>query len=316
LLDFLLQVSAQIQAEYERIRRRAVEDPGTAGDQGEENWASVLRGWLPSVVPRCHKGEIDRSGRLYQSQVDVIVLKPAYPSALADKKLYMAAGVAAAFECKTTLKRRDVEDSVRTAAKVKALLSPRVGTQHQETHTPLVYGLLAHSHVWKSPESKPHEIIRGALNLTDALVCEHPRLQIDLICVADLTVWTQDTTPFVGPATWGARWETMAPIMGPDGGIITSFVEHNEPPAMSGKFNPIGLCIMDITRRLGWEDRSCRDLANYYRSVLSFSGFGTQRHWPNSIFSHSTMQRLASPLSSVHLLTAEFWDDQSNGLIG
>jgi hypothetical protein len=229
----------------------------------------------------------------------------------------MAAGVAAAFECKTTLKRHHVEDAVRTAAKVKALLLPRVGTQHQETHTPLVYGLLAHSHVWKSPESKPHEIIRQALNVTDALVCEHPRLQIDLICVADLTVWTQISTPFVGPATWGPGWETMAPILGADGASTTSFVEHTEPPAtIAGKFNPIGLSIMDVTLRLGWEDRTCRDLANYYRSVLSFSGFGTQRHWPPLIFSHSTRQRVTSPLSPACLLTAEFWDDQKNGLIG
>jgi hypothetical protein len=82
LLDFLLQVSAEIQAEYERIRRRAAEDPGTAGDQGEENWASVLRGWLPPSYRIVTKGRLIGQNGSTSPQVDVIVLNPAYPSAL------------------------------------------------------------------------------------------------------------------------------------------------------------------------------------------------------------------------------------------
>ena len=47
LAEFMRQVSVEMASEYERIRRRTHEDPGTAGDQGEENWASLLRDWLP-----------------------------------------------------------------------------------------------------------------------------------------------------------------------------------------------------------------------------------------------------------------------------
>ena len=44
LYDFMQQVSDEMSTEYHRIQRRAAEDPGTAGDQGEENWAGMLRG--------------------------------------------------------------------------------------------------------------------------------------------------------------------------------------------------------------------------------------------------------------------------------
>ena len=39
LHDFMQQLSDEMAAEYDRIQKRAAEDPGTAGDQGEENWA-------------------------------------------------------------------------------------------------------------------------------------------------------------------------------------------------------------------------------------------------------------------------------------
>ena len=42
LHDFLQQDLAEMQAEYVRIRKRTLEDPGTAGDEGEEVWACLL----------------------------------------------------------------------------------------------------------------------------------------------------------------------------------------------------------------------------------------------------------------------------------
>ena len=50
LHDFIRQCRDEMASEYNRIYKRATEDPGTAGDQGEENWAKLLRGWLPSTL--------------------------------------------------------------------------------------------------------------------------------------------------------------------------------------------------------------------------------------------------------------------------
>ena len=50
LRQFLEQVSNEMAAEYRRIYGRAAEDPGTAGDEGEENWAKLLREWLPASL--------------------------------------------------------------------------------------------------------------------------------------------------------------------------------------------------------------------------------------------------------------------------
>jgi hypothetical protein len=51
LCDFMIAVTRDMSDEYERIQKRACEDPGTAGDQGEENWATLFRDWLPPSYP-------------------------------------------------------------------------------------------------------------------------------------------------------------------------------------------------------------------------------------------------------------------------
>ena len=87
-----------MESEYQRIRSRALEDPGTAGDQGEENWAELLRDWLPPTYKVVTKGRILSADGRASPQVDVLVLKDVYPDKLLNKKLYLAAGVAAVFE--------------------------------------------------------------------------------------------------------------------------------------------------------------------------------------------------------------------------
>ena len=72
--DFVISSQKYIQEEYERIRKRAAEDPGTAGDQGEENWASLLKNWLPSYFNIVTKGRILTDSGYASPQVDILVL--------------------------------------------------------------------------------------------------------------------------------------------------------------------------------------------------------------------------------------------------
>jgi len=138
------QISAEMSAEYDRIQMRATEDPGTAGDQGEENWAELLRGWIPRAYVVVTKGRIISQEGVTSPQIDVLVLKGAYPKKLLNKKLYLAAGVAAAFECKTTLKASHIEETIENCVRVKSLYPTRTGTPYKELHAPLVYGASAY----------------------------------------------------------------------------------------------------------------------------------------------------------------------------
>src|SRR5258706_2694249 len=103
LVDFMRTLTREMGDEYDRIQKRSLEDPGTAGDQGEENWATVFKDWLPPDYQVVTKGRLLSENGIAGPQVDIIILYPFYPKKLLDKKLYLTAGVAAAFECKNTL---------------------------------------------------------------------------------------------------------------------------------------------------------------------------------------------------------------------
>ena len=298
LHDFMKRLQDKMAANYEHIQKRASEDPGTAGDQGEENWRDLLSGWLPRTYEVVTKGRIIGQDGHTSPQVDVLVLKSIYPKQLIEEgqKIFLAAGVAAAFECKTTLKAEHIEKAVKTCVKIKNLYPVRQETPYKELHAPIVYGLLAHSHSWKAPNSTPERNIKQKLNVYDYSHVPHPRLGLDLLCVADFGTWSLSKSTF-----------TLPQIHGPNVGAITAYVGHTHYHNSKSKhFNPIGTLISRLSLRLAWEDPSLRDLADYYmRTSIDGSGSGVQRYWDSSVY-----KKKDRPLAAIgDSSSSQFWDE-------
>ena len=283
LYDFMQQLSDKMAANYDFIQKRASEDPGTAGDQGEENWAELLRGWLPRTYEVVTKGRIISAEGIASPQIDVLVLKDVYPEKLLNKKLYLAAGVAAAFECKTTLKASHIEEAVKTCAEIKGLYAAREGTPYKELHAPIVYGLLAHSHSWTGPNSTPEANIEQKLRESDYVHVSHPRQGLDLLCVADLAAWT------LLKVTFSRLFLPRDPNYAPQNAeVVAVYGRHTAAcDSQVDNFTPIGVLICSLSRRLAWEDSALRDLADYYRDTnITGIGSGKKRSWePSSIYS-------------------------------
>jgi hypothetical protein len=300
LYDFMREISAEISLEYSRIQKRATEDPGTAGDQGEENWAQILREWLPRTFEVVTKGRIISEDGRTGPQVDVLVLDAAYPKKLLNRKLYLAAGVAAAFECKTTLKASHIHDAVNNCVAIKSLYPERLGTPYRELYAPIVYGLLAHSHSWKAENSTPDLNIEEKLYNEDRALVSHPRFQLDHLCVADLATWSVSKTTFVRPFKLeSGEWFQG---FGQNGSAVTGFLGHTKAQEQVEHFTPVGALIATLMRRLAWERPELRAIADYYR-VAQISGIakGVTRLWDSTIYSDKIRidveagDRLANP---------------------
>lgn len=320
LFDFLRQTSNEMAAEYNRIQKRATEDPGTAGDQGEENWAELLKGWLPSTYKVVTKGRIISPDGHTSPQIDVLVLKDVYPEKLLNKKQYLGAGVAAAFECKTTLKASHIEEAVKTCVQIKNLYAPRVGTPYKELHAPIIYGLLAHSHSWKGKNSKPMENVNKRLpesDNSDKLGISHPRECLDVLCVADLATWTMQKMTFLSPqrliANNAGCLDTAAEcllnsFLGPDGSALSSYVGYTSSSGPSVEsFTPIGVLIYYLSRMLAWENPALRDLASYYGITRAHSREDGRPvcRWPRSIYS----EEVRSGIAEGKVLTDRNWNE-------
>ena len=308
LHDFMLQLTNDIAAEYTRIQKRVKEDPGTAGDEGEENWAELLRNWLPPNYQVVTKGRILGERGTASPQVDVIVLSPAYPKQLVDKKLYLAGGVAAAFECKLTLRPEHLQKAFQTASKIQQLVEDRHGSPFDELHSPVIYGLLAHSHSWK--DSTPDSLIAADLieeNNKAARVIKHPKEALDIICIADLC--TLSVNKFICPS-FIVPTKIYAIHVG-----YNQWIPKNKWPAFPARgdspdHNPIGIMLCFLLSRLAWEDQSIRRLASYYIGVLRTGvGFTVARIWPLDILSDEVRKRVLAEQEPE--LRHELWDKWS-----
>lgn len=291
LFDFMEQITNEMEAEYLRIQKRATEDPGTAGDQGEENWAELLRGWLPSNYTVVTKGRLISHDGITTPQIDIIVLHSSYPKRLRDKKVYLAGGVIAAFECKNTLKSSHIPKIVKTAKAIKEACIDRKGSPYRELQAPIIYGLLAHSHSWKSPSSKPIDKVSGQFLQHEKIEISHPKELIDLICIADLATWSRFRTIVIGSSLYGEKIEGVLAY----GAAFTSLICHSKKDKTENDkpFSPIGSFIGSMFEKIANEDMQAANMARYYSAVgIQGTGGGNIRPWDESVFKEETKKKL------------------------
>ncbi|RJQ62065.1 MAG: hypothetical protein C4517_07005 [Stygiobacter sp.] len=308
LIDFMNSATRQIGEEYDRIQKRATEDPGTDGDQGEENWATLLRNWLPTTFQIVTKGRILSHKGIASPQVDVLVLQPEYPTHLLDKKLYLAGGVLAAFECKVTLKAKHIVDFIKNSIDIKSHLETRKGTPYKELQSPIIYGLLAHSHTWKGNDSKPEENIRNSLIEADNSLITHPIQMPDIICVADLACWSSSKMVFIGPSQI-PNWTTLVSTYGEKGSATSAYIGHTKVMEQQTEiFTPIGAMITSLLNKLGWEYPNLRQLSRYFTLTnIQGSGKGYMRKWESKIYS----DEIRTKVEMGQLKNGVLWDEWS-----
>jgi hypothetical protein len=308
LSDFLISTHEEMEREYNRIQKRVLEDPGTAGDQGEENWATLLKNWLPPNLQIVTKGRILSKQGIASPQVDIIILQPEYPKYLLDKKLYLEGGVVAIFECKITLKSKHIEDFFKNCIEIKSLSVRQGGTLYRELHCKIIYGLLAHSHDWKKENSTPIENIQQKIWECDKNVVTHPILMPDVICVADLAAWNSSKISFLfEPIIDPLTRKVIKYVPGfPKSGYMCFSKNFDK----GNKHNPISSLVTILLYRLAWENQNIRTLSDYFFSTnVRGKGSANMRNWPITIYSEEVQQKLLSG----SFLTGKIWDEWCMG---
>jgi hypothetical protein len=297
LLDFMQQTSDTIQAEYARIVKRSHEDPGTTGEEGEENWKALLKNWLPPQFPLVTRGRLIFVDGHVSPQIDLLILNPAYPPGLLHKKLYLSAGVIAAFECKITLRSGHINEASKTAEGLTKHLPSRTGSPYREMNRPMVYGLLAHSHEWKARGSKPAENVQKHLDTINECEIKHPREMLDLLCVSDLGTWTASKTHLGGKT------------------ILTGYASHQSSllARKERAHTHVGSMVLHLLMRLGRERPEIRPFVEYFY-VVGIGG-STETHcraWPADLYSEEVRSRLpqiASQNWRKGQYSGDFWSD-------
>lgn len=122
--DTLLERLAQSVADdYEEARTNATAgNPQRAGHEGEGTWTRILRDWGPGWPVVTRKYIVGPGGS--SNEVDVVILRPDYPTHLHHEPSVLSSGVAAAFSSKTTARRADVFEAVTQKRQLLAAAGP------------------------------------------------------------------------------------------------------------------------------------------------------------------------------------------------
>ena len=263
-------------ADYERMRQLAREDPGTSGDQAEEDWAELISQWLPGTYHVVKKGRILFSSGETSGQVDILILSPSYPKGLLSNKLYLAAGVLAAFEIKRTLRRKSILSAVKRSVKINSLArSDRRVRYH------IIYGLLAHAHDLQRAGKPPEQVLEEGLIQADTVEVTDPRDGIEMVCVPSLGTWTLMRRAHKDKGVF-----TTSYMRGPLDISLSDFTVTADA---------IGRFLTALLYRLGKIDESIAPIAGYFEGVgLARIGYGDDREWPMGTMSDELLKALSS----------------------
>lgn len=291
--DIVKSLDREMQEDYVRISRDAKKDPGTAGDQGQANWQKLLQKWLPSYFKIVVNGKVVSNKSTDSPQVDIIVLRPEYPDILIEKKVFVAEGIVAMFECKTTLRRKDIKKSFENYERLSKHFELPKGTFRKELYSPFIYGMLCHSHEWQEDKSTPIENITKALDEYHNEITTHPNNMLDFICVADL-------------AFWGVSKHIKSPLeytlakskklkFKPSGHTLCSYLCHAPESLVLNQINsPQGNMLSFLSRRLSWHFEGVKPLSQIFSNSGITLGGDTKRtgkNWEKEIFSKDVQRR-------------------------
>jgi hypothetical protein len=293
--DFFKLMSAvreSLNSAYLRIRARSKDDPGTAGDQAEEDWAEILRDWLPATYRIVTKGRILFDDGSSSPQVDLLVLTPSYPRGLGNEKYVFAGGVVAAFECKLTLRLNDIKRAFDTACAIKKKAPPRSGTPYDELNRPPIFGLLAHSQsLGKGARSSR---LYEAVEKYSAECSDHPRELLDVVCVADTATIVLGKHVLIGKDLSKEELQELEEIEA-EGSVAALYVVQDEDKRhvdldFSGAI--LAGLVYELTRRIAFEDSTIRPWADHLSGLGFYGGIGRPLYCSEEVLSEGVRQRL------------------------
>ncbi|EOQ98292.1 hypothetical protein LEP1GSC195_1477 [Leptospira wolbachii serovar Codice str. CDC] len=301
--EFYSQLYSELQSEYSRIYKRTSEDPGTAGDQGEENWAEILRDWLPDSFKIITKGRIINERNETSPQVDILVLHPDYPKILLNKKLYFSNGVLAAFECKNTLRIRDLEKIFQNTIKIKNLYPKRKGNFYKELNSGIIYGILAHSYEFSNKKVDPELLLEDQIYNLDEKIINSPIEMIDLICVSNLGTWEAYRTSYINTKGDEKKIST-----------ITGYNRFNNILDIDKKILPLAMLISKLYWKLSWQYQSLQRVATYFNNISIYSSSTFRpRFWENYKYSDIITKELDNNFEEISKSEKIYgWDEFNN----
>ncbi len=286
LNDFFSRATREMADDYAQIRKdHSRVDAKVAGNNGELNWINLLKKWLPSNLQYAQNVRILNADGNRTKEIDFVILEPGYPLALAEKNEILSGAVIASFECKLTLRKRDLGDIFEKCENLKSLTKPKATIDPaQDFRGAFPHYVVSHSSEWKS---EPVAKIYAEL-LSSVIRASHPRNLVDGIYVADaggVECRSVGMPPVFQPVLYpDGKW-----VPGPDGEPFGSWTDYTVC-TMPMWFEADGIrgLVLSLFKLLRGKSLLSDALNSFVARVSHIGGEGHMRHWPLEMFDERT----------------------------
>lgn len=263
----------EIKDDYEAARKHARnKDSQRAGHEGEAAWVNLISKWLPLGQIVTRKYIVGPSGET--NEIDLVILRPDYPSALTDQPTVLISGVLAAFSCKLTLRKKDILDALEQKRMINSVAGT-FGSAWPEVMTgPVPFGLLSQSTGLMPSSQDPRGDFRtlydDLVHSVDGYAVGHPSEELDALLIADRGFWS-------------TSFSALAPKLQPDGTYkhlpMTAFLEHAPGKELGG---------YPLVQFLTWLSARCSSGVSSLSALRPVYGLdqqsGTMIFWEGSIY--------------------------------
>lgn len=273
LLD---QIAKDMASDYDAIRTEIGDQGASAiqesGHRAESRWKEFLEDWLPPQYEiGTRKYLVSDSTGEKSSEQDLVIFHPSYPRKLRAQTLVSVSGVVAAFSVKLTLDAAGLKQAIVSAQQVRRLLAHPPRNVRGELVSTVMYGVLAHSHVWKGAGATPIANIERQLVDQGAA---NPREGLDVVCVADLACWQRMLFVLTEYLIDGLKQQGIEDIPHVQDVMFREADSVGKPQALGGLLSA-------VLGRLAVFDMTVTPIANGLRQATVPSQEAGARHrWP------------------------------------
>ena len=151
--------------------------------------------------------------------------------------------------------------------------------------TPVIYGLLSHSHSWKNPKSEPLNVISQNLSKYDLEYVKKPKHCLDVLCVSDLGTWQINKKPLSRDLWEQNIHEFEGVVFKPETFYMLSAkktISDNSP--QKEQFTPLGILFSALYRKLNKFDSRIEEFSKYITGITGHFGYISIRKWSRDDF--------------------------------
>lgn len=292
-------VEDDIRHSYETaLESHQSKDIQRSGHQGEATWFEVLRRWLPPHYDvGLRKYIVGSREDLKPFETDIVVFDPTYPAPLRERSTVLAAGVAAAFSVKLSVKKQTIHEEVARSARIADFAPGNARNVVGVVYPEIVTGILAHK--GQAGVDDRQGLLETVAAASEGI--DHPRKLVDLVCVADVATIACKRHPAL------ANTITFDPVRLHGRKVQT----HFQPSYQTAGFGAVAYFIVELYEALGRRDERMRRLARQLRAVTSGPAgeqVGHSRDWPmESVYSEQFLEDNHALLYEGQMIM-DYWD--------